>query len=294
MGQIEYGDYYKFVASAGIALLVAAILLPWMFLREPFDLAIDAAKIAQLTPEAQNIVRERQHHVALSIHYIPPASCGLGVLGLLMISWGLIGWRGRQTIRDKSEELEVEKLSRELEQMSPSEVQAKAREDLESAEEQPAALTVSTNPSAVAAYLAVESKVLERIRACYGASAKILNNQRLSGVEYDAIIRTQGGKRIIVEIKYIRKGFRQGWLAESVSNLVAKVALYGKTFPGDVRGVLLIVLAETHGPSGPNAVAQFEELRQAQPSRVKDIRVHTIEEHRIDAVSCTQLMAILA
>jgi hypothetical protein len=79
-----------------------------------------------------------------------------------------------------------------------------------------------------------------------------------------------------------------------VSNLVAKVALYGKTFPGDVRGVLLIVLAESHGPTGPKAVAQFEESRQVQPSRFKDIRVHTIEEHEIDAIPCPQLMAILS
>lgn len=291
MSQLEYGDYYKFVASFGIALLGVAILLPWMFLREPFDLGIEAPKISQLTPEAQNIIRERQHLVALSLHYIPGASCGTGALGLVMTGWGLIGWRRRQTIRDKSEELEVEKLGRELEQMSPAEVQAKAQEDLKSAEEQP---TVTEPPSVVDTYLAVESKLLERIRACYGTSAKILNNQRLSGVEYDAIIRARDGKRVIVEIKYIRMGFRQGWLAESVSNLVAKVALYGKTFPGDVRGVLLIVLAKSHGPTGPRAVAQFEELRQFQPSRFKQIRVHTIEEHQIDAIPCPQLMVIFS
>lgn len=33
MAQIEYGDFYKFVVSLGIALVLAAILVPWLFLR---------------------------------------------------------------------------------------------------------------------------------------------------------------------------------------------------------------------------------------------------------------------
>lgn len=294
MAQLEYGDYYKFVASAGIALLVVAVVLPWIFLREPFDLAIEAAKIAQLTPEAQNIIHERQHLVALAINYIPRLSCGMAALGLLMTGWGLIGWRSRQVIRDKSEELEAQKLSRELEQMTPAQVQAKAQDDLESAEEEPAAMSVPTTPSPVNKYLFVESRLLERIRECYGMSAKVLHNQRLAGVEYDAIIRGRDAKRVIVEIKYIRKGFRTGWLTESASNLLAKTALYRETFSGDVRGVLLIVLAESSGSISQRAVAQFEELRQAQPSRFSTIRVRTIEERKIDKISCAQLTTMLS
>jgi hypothetical protein len=34
--QIEYGDFYKFVVSLGIALVFSAILVPWLFLRDPF------------------------------------------------------------------------------------------------------------------------------------------------------------------------------------------------------------------------------------------------------------------
>jgi hypothetical protein len=53
MAQLEYGDYYKFVASAGIALIAGAVVVPWMFLREPFDLAVEASKIGLLTPDAR-------------------------------------------------------------------------------------------------------------------------------------------------------------------------------------------------------------------------------------------------
>ena len=80
MAQLEYGDYYKFIASAGIALIAGAVIVPWMFLREPFDLAIEASKIALLTPDAQNIVHARQHLIATTISYLPLAS-GVSVRG---------------------------------------------------------------------------------------------------------------------------------------------------------------------------------------------------------------------
>src|SRR5271169_4371307 len=166
MAQLEYGDYYKFVASSGIALLVAALLLPWIFLREPFDLAIEASKIALLTPDAQNVVRERQHLIATIIDSIPYVSLFLGVVGLFVTGLGLVKWHERQSIRDKGEDLGVEKLNKELQQMSPDEVKAKALEDLEGAEEQLPALPATESSSPVNSYLAVESALLQRIRKC--------------------------------------------------------------------------------------------------------------------------------
>ena len=63
MAQIEYGDFYKFIVSLGIALVLAAILVPWLFLREPFDLMIEASRLSGLTPTAQQIVLLRQAHL---------------------------------------------------------------------------------------------------------------------------------------------------------------------------------------------------------------------------------------
>jgi len=50
MPQLEYGDCYKFVASAGMALVAGAVAVPWLFLREPFDLTIASSKLQTLPP----------------------------------------------------------------------------------------------------------------------------------------------------------------------------------------------------------------------------------------------------
>jgi hypothetical protein len=41
-------------------MVLAAILVPWLFLREPFDLMIEASRLSRLTPVAQQIVLLRQ------------------------------------------------------------------------------------------------------------------------------------------------------------------------------------------------------------------------------------------
>ncbi len=80
MAQLEYGDFYKFIASAGIALLAGSIAVPWLFLREPFDLAIDASKLKTLTPVAQSAVAHRQEMVGVILPLLRWVSAGLAIL----------------------------------------------------------------------------------------------------------------------------------------------------------------------------------------------------------------------
>ena len=38
MSKFEYSDFYKFIASVGITLIALSVFVPWLFLKEPFDL----------------------------------------------------------------------------------------------------------------------------------------------------------------------------------------------------------------------------------------------------------------
>ena len=60
MTKFEYSDFYKFIASAGIALIILSAFVPWLFLREPFDLFQTESGISQLTPLAQEVIATRQ------------------------------------------------------------------------------------------------------------------------------------------------------------------------------------------------------------------------------------------
>lgn len=294
MAQLEYGDYYKFVASAGIGLVVVAVVGPWLFLREPFDLAIEAAKLGALTPTARNIVVQRQQTVAVILHVIPYISGALGILGVILLLYGLIQWRERQRIRDQSEDLAVEKQERELHPLTPQEVEAEAREELELLEEEPQQTppTARSSTATVNAYLGAERALFRKIEECFGPSVKLLTHTRVKGVEYDAVLRPREGERVIVEVKYIRKGFNQGWLAESVNELTAKTALYGSRFSTPARAVLIIILASSD-ETLPEKIEKLKDRLHAERSRSSDIRIHHISESAISELSCRQLREIL-
>jgi hypothetical protein len=293
MAQLEYGDYYKFIASAGIALIAGAVVVPWMFLREPFDLAIEASKIALLTPNAQDIIHARQHLIATIINYLPLASGLMAILGAVLTGLGLYSWRSRQSVRDRSEDLQTEKLDKELKAMSPEQIETKAKNDLENAEDlEPALMTVQSR-SAVSSVLAVEQAVLGRISSCLGSSMKVMSNQRLGNVEFDAIIMAKSTKRIILEIKYLRKGFNRGWLSETINNLAARMALYTKTFDESTSGLLLVVIATSNSPLSRKVMEISEELRISHSSRLENIHIQTIYETDIATISCLEVRKIV-
>jgi hypothetical protein len=293
MAQLEYGDYYKFLASAGIALLAGAVVVPWMFLREPFDLALEASKIALLTPEAQSIIHTRQHLIALAVRSMPYASGAMAIAGSVLTGLGLYPWRLRQSVRDKGEDLQNEKLTKELRDMSPEQIETKAKNDLEDADEPETSLVAVQPRLEVSKVLAVEQGLLSRIGTCLGSSMKVLTNQRLGSVEYDAIVRPRARQRIIVEIKYIRKGFNRGWLSETFSNLESRMALYSKTFDEGTHGLLIVVIATSHSPLSRKVMELSEDIRRSDSSRLERIRVETIYEADIATMSCGQVRALV-
>jgi len=295
MAQIEYGDYYKFTASAGITLIAGSVVVPWMFLREPFDLATEATKIALLTPDAQNIIHIRQHLVAVAIHYVPYASGVMAAAGAALTLYGLCSWHSRQSIRDKGEELDVLKKDKELQTMTPQEIAAKAKDVPEVVDEvEPGTVSLQASASMPATpALAVEQALLGRISACLSPSMQVLSNQRLRNVEFDAIVKLSETRRAIVEIKYIRKGFNRGWVQETMVNLSLKVAVYGQTFEESVSGLLIVVIATSNSPLSRRVMTISDELKGSHQSQLENVRVQTLYEADISEMSCDSIRKLI-
>jgi hypothetical protein len=296
MAQLEYGDLYKFVASAGIALVAGAFAVPWLFLREPFDLTIDASKLKTLTPVARDAVMHRQEIVAGILAWLPWASAVLAILGSVLIICGLAMWYRRQRVRDRGEEAATKKAEQELQHMTVQEVEAKALQELESVEEesqQPQVVApVQVPVSAVDAYLDAERALFARMSECLGPDVQIQTNRMVGNVEYDAIVRLGSGERVIVDVKYIRKGFNSGFLAEAVNGLTARTALYASRFSAPSRAVLVIILAS------PNSifVEKIENLKvrlRADRPQLGRVGIYCITKDEIPALTCQRVRQML-
>jgi hypothetical protein len=110
------------------------------------------------------------------------------MMGAGAIGMGLKKWYNRQTLRDTSEDLGVRKQQQELRHMTTQEVKEKADADVQAAVGSVAGGLVH-DPNAATHLRAIEGVFHRRVRECFGASYRLLENQRLGTAEYDAILQ---------------------------------------------------------------------------------------------------------
>lgn len=294
MAQFEYSDFYKFVVSVGIAFVLAAILLPWLFFREPFDLMVETSRLGLLTPAAREIVLRRQSVVHLVLPLIPWISAISFSIGISMSVVGLWKWRGRQEVRDRTEELTLEKLRTELSNMSAERVREKVAADLQ---ETPTVAFESTELKSYTSHLLnTEERFYERVRQCFGDSYRVLVNQILGNAEFDAILQslTVDKPDITVELKYIRHGFKYGWLRESFMRLALASDIYKSRFARRVRPILIVILGPAaNSPKNHELDKLRERLRHNLIETDVEVEVEYVNESAISTVSCEELKILL-
>lgn len=293
MAQFEYSDFYKFAVSLGIALILAAILLPWLFFREPFDLMVETNQLALLTPLARETILRRQVVVLFVLPLIPWISAILLTAGISLSVLGLSKWRGRQELRDRTEELTLEKLRKELSNMSADQVRERAAAEVH--EVPTAALESPELKSSASHLLNIEQRFYDRIRECLGNSYRVLVNQILGSAEFDAILQSSNSDNadITIEVKYIRHGFKFGWLRESVMRLAVASDLYNGRFTRRVLPVLIVILAVGDAPWNVELEQLRQRVRQSLIQRGVEVRVEYVHESAISIISCEELKALL-
>lgn len=83
--KFEFGDLYKFIVSLGVVLITLSVMLPWLFLKEPFDLFRSEVEINELSDVAREIVIKRQHAVSFIVGFIPWFSLVGSTVGIIFI-----------------------------------------------------------------------------------------------------------------------------------------------------------------------------------------------------------------
>ena len=285
MPQLEYGDYYKFRVSVGIALIIVSFVVPWLFLREPFDLLLENTQLAHLTPTAQTLVTERQHLLETIFWAVPRFSLASFISGLTLSLVALVQWRKRQSLRDETEELELQKLRLELTGMTPEQVEEKLVADVE---QQLGTASHGEVVSVTTDFRKVEQQVRDRLVGCFGDSYTVRANQRLGNAEYDVILesKTINTTDVIIEIKYIQKNFHFGWLRENVSRLILANDYYVERLKRSAVSLLLVVTAESAQLSDDS----FKKMKLGVLTRSiyskTTWRVERLSETEITSLSC--------
>jgi hypothetical protein len=261
--KVEYSDFNRFLVSAGYVLIGLALLLPYFYLRENFDLQLEATKIRELTPIAQQIVSEKQHFALLVMRAIPWLSALFIILGLFTLSIGMNKWIKRQKIEDvrQSEELsklqaerrtiDLENAAAELKVQKVSEDEVIKNNEKELEKTYPL-ITPDEKKSLAQTYFVVEQLLAEKFRAEFSSRYNILTNYRINDSFFDIILspskRDFKGldltKDVIVEIKYSTKPITGKYVLETLEQTAELLKNYSRPI---THPIVIFVMGNSAG-----------------------------------------------
>ncbi|MEL5243560.1 MULTISPECIES: hypothetical protein [Serratia] len=220
--KFEFGDLYKFIVSLGVVLAMSAFIIPWLFLREPFDIFKSTQDIAKLTALSQSIIREREGVVFFVSKHLICYSMFSFISGVALSVYGLYKWWGNQLIIDERTKIDLKIIKAANRDATEDEIEEKVILDIAS---QNSEVTRHVTNGFVSSYRQMELSVFERFSKYYSSAYDLSRDRMVADVNIDILMKGKGffSKDWIIEVKYIKKGFNLGWLRQVLlKNLYAK------------------------------------------------------------------------
>jgi hypothetical protein len=299
MDKFEYSDLYKFLVSAGIVLIGLAILAPWFYLKEPFDLLVEKQKISLLTEQAQNVITNRQNLISHSYSIVPWISVGLFVIGVISIVYGLYKWFIKQADIDKRERLTTQKLENEVKNMTPKQVAEKTEKEFKEATGKDVTssttTTTTTRGEFISKYLQIEQALTSKLISLFQRQYRVLPNQRIDRFEYDLILNSvlSQDNDIIFELKYFPNGFNYQVIRETLMRLQMRTNVYAEKVKTNVKPVILIVVPERiYSEKLLENVKKVKD--EAKYLKMETMKIELLVEERLEEKSDEILNTVIA
>lgn len=131
MLRTDTGNFNRFLASLGLLLLAAALLIPYFYFQNTEILRIHETELNQLTGTGKATLEDRQDAIAALEPWVISASVLLGLLGIALLIIGGRGLKAAQTSEEEETELRKKRAQAEIRTMSPEEREQKVEEQVQ-------------------------------------------------------------------------------------------------------------------------------------------------------------------
>ncbi|MFZ3078865.1 MAG: hypothetical protein WA109_04190 [Bellilinea sp.] len=296
MNKPEFSDLYKFIVSLGLLLIVFALLVPWLFLRESFDGIVSASEIEKLTLTAQTLILSRQNIALWFVQNIIWISLIPAILGLISLISGIVLWRRKQILIDQKDYFETEKLRLEVKKMSPEQIVEKAIIEVseevqaEQIDNKPKA-EISTQFSALTNHLQTEKIVIEKLANCFGIN-NVRPHLKVGNTNIDILLRLSQKERAIVEIKSIRKPSDVARRQKEVIDTLLKIVKSYNTMATTriTYGIGLLIIKDEY-----SEFSQVEYANNGSSQLIdnKFFKIISITEKELVNLECAELRTML-
>lgn len=287
--KFEFGDLYKFIVSLGVVIISLSILVPWLFLKEPFDLLKTDEELKKVSDVARSAILSRQESVAFILRFIPWFSSLGCIIGSTFIYLGLKKWHRNQLLLDEQTKIEVEIKKQSLRDATKDEIAAVAEKDFQALPNQKDIATDKQFSTFQASYLKLEQQLSTRLHGIYDSQYEVESNKIVGGIEIDILLRGKSllTKDYIIELKTIKRGFNYGWLRESFLKNVYAKNIYAQ-LTNRIPNTLLLIVTDFQDETPRKYNSLLEKITNDELGRRGKDRVVMLTESELDTLNAEE------
>lgn len=251
MEKLKYDSLYKFIVSIGIVI----ILLPFAFVYGTLSnnevVMIKENEISQLTNTAKEIILLEQNykHIVVSnpVIFFSVATIFI-VSGIIIVIYGILQWKNKvQKYEDKSKELSIQLLEKQIENLTNEEKTEKIIKDMEvlNTENNIKFLNDDLKKQQISKYVDIQAEAYKSIRKVF-KDYRIFEEIRIDKQMYDCIAVNTSRNYIydyIFEIKYFSTTESIREKIESIDKMMLREKMcYYESSKRLAKNILIIVV----------------------------------------------------
>ena len=283
--RLEYGDLSKFLASMGVASIALSLTLPWLFLREDFDLLLTTEQRSELPAASIDVIEDRVRLVRWLIDMIPAVSVILFALGVVIIGVALrLMWRSYRR-QERKQILELKELENRLSASDDDDEPSDATAPIGAAGRKAAVEALKMVPElaldeslelrsasrpqretlrkasawadAQQRAFDAEQAFVDRMLDTCADDFQVFHNRRLGAVEYDVIAASRAGDRpdMVYDLRLVAGGTSKDRLRQLALRFSERVGYYSTETGRDAKGILVLLADDAAKAALPQLVS---------------------------------------
>lgn len=290
MNKIEFSDVNRFLTSLGLIFIGLAFFLPWFVNQNDKLLILEQEKINKLTPTAKKIIESQQETILIINNFFPYLCSALILLGLVMLTIGIIRWNRRQTISDKIQDEELK--SKEIQNLSSQDKRELIANEIEIND--PENFTeVETIDAEIDNYIQIENQIYLQLNQAYKNRFTLSQNVKIGDYNYDIILKSRNletDSDRIVEIKFYKNTITLNNLKDAATQFILATKNYDFTFKRRALPFLIVIYSGTEFDL--NLKDYKTKIQDYSKTLGKNLRIKFVQENEIINIKPTEYLRI--
>ena len=198
------------------------------------------------TNQPIKIIFKQQNSLLTINNSLPSISCGLILLGIILLIWGITSWKKRQTVLDRIQDEELK--SKEIQNLTSQEKRDILEDEIAVRDELEDEITDSKKPdieSEIDTYIQVENSIYLQLKEHFKVSYQASQNVKIGDFTYDIILKSKdllkSPRDRVVEIKFFKNRLTYENVKDAATKLILACSHYEESFRRKTAPLLIII-----------------------------------------------------